>query len=54
MSCAGVPQSFSTVAAVETAYFRLTGKQQLFSEQQLIDCAWQVRTFSLVHIYTKL
>ena len=35
-------QSFSTVAAFETAYFRLTGKQQLFSEQQLIDCAWEV------------
>ncbi|GAB4818605.1 hypothetical protein N2152v2_005651 [Parachlorella kessleri] len=34
--------SFSTVAAFETAYFRLTGKQQLFSEQQLIDCAWEV------------
>lgn len=35
-------QAFSTVAAFEPAYFMATGRQQLFSEQQLIDCGWEV------------
>ncbi len=33
-------QAFGTVGSVEAAYFRATGKQVLFSEQNLIDCNW--------------
>lgn len=36
-----VPQSFSTVGALEAAWFRETGKQQLFSEQHMVDCSWE-------------
>lgn len=33
-------QAFGSVASVEAAYFRETGKQLLLSEQHMIDCAW--------------
>ncbi len=33
-------QAFGSVASIEAAYFRETGKQLLLSEQHLIDCAW--------------
>jgi Papain family cysteine protease len=33
-------QAFGTVGAIEAAYYRATGKAQLFSEQNLIDCNW--------------
>lgn len=33
-------QAFGTIGAVETAYFRETGKQLLLSEQDLMDCGW--------------
>lgn len=32
--------TFSTVSAVEAAYYRVKGEQRLFSEQNLIDCSW--------------
>jgi hypothetical protein len=34
-------QSFSSVGALEAAWYRATGKQLLFSEQHMIDCAWE-------------
>ena len=34
-------QSFSSVGALEAAWYRSTGKQELFSEQHMIDCAWE-------------
>ena len=33
-------QAFGTIGPIETAYFRETGKQVLFSEQDLMDCGW--------------
>jgi cathepsin L len=33
--------SFSSVGAIEAAWFRATGKQLLFSEQHMIDCGWE-------------
>ena len=33
-------QAFGSTASLEAAYFRETGKQQLLSEQQLMDCDW--------------
>lgn len=35
-------QAFGAVGALETAYYRVTGKQRLFSEQNLIDCSWDI------------
>lgn len=35
-------QSFSSVGAIEAAWYRVTGKQLLFSEQHMIDCGWEV------------
>ncbi|CAL8460756.1 g287 [Coccomyxa elongata] len=32
--------AFGSVASMETAYYRETGKQLLLSEQHFIDCAW--------------
>ncbi|KDD75475.1 papain family cysteine protease, partial [Helicosporidium sp. ATCC 50920] len=32
--------TFSTVGAIEAAYYRQKGRQQLFSEQNLVDCNW--------------
>eukprot|EP00873_Tetraselmis_striata_P019196 jgi/Tetstr1/439460/TSEL_027893.t1 len=32
--------TFGTVASIETAYARQTGRQQLFSEQALLDCVF--------------
>ncbi|KAK9846258.1 hypothetical protein WJX81_000204 [Elliptochloris bilobata] len=32
--------AFGSVASLEAAYFRETGKQLLLSEQNLMDCAW--------------
>jgi len=32
--------TFGTIASIETAYARQTGKQQLFSEQALLDCVF--------------
>lgn len=34
-------QSFSSVGAIEAAWYRATGKQLLFSEQHMIDCGWE-------------
>ena len=34
-------QSFSSVGALEAAWYRSTAKQLLFSEQHMIDCAWE-------------
>ncbi len=33
-------QAFGSVASLEAAYYRETGKQLLLSEQNLLDCAW--------------
>lgn len=33
--------SFSSVGAIEAAWYRATGKQLLFSEQHMIDCGWE-------------
>ncbi|PSC69765.1 Counting factor associated D [Micractinium conductrix] len=33
--------SFSSVGAIESAWYRATGKQLLFSEQHMIDCGWE-------------
>jgi Papain family cysteine protease len=35
-------QAFGAIGAIETAYYRITGKQKLFSEQNLIDCSWDI------------
>ncbi len=35
-------QAFGAIGAIETAYYRITGKQRLFSEQNLIDCSWDI------------
>ena len=35
-----VCQAFGSVASLEAAYFRGTGKQLLLSEQYLMDCGW--------------
>ncbi len=35
-------QAFGAVGAIETAYYRAAGKQRLFSEQNLIDCSWDI------------
>lgn len=32
--------SFGAVGAMESAYFRATGKSKRFSEQQVMDCTW--------------
>jgi cathepsin L len=34
--------AFGAIGAIETAYYRITGKQKLFSEQNLIDCSWDI------------
>jgi hypothetical protein len=34
--------AFGAVGAIETAYYRVAGKQRLFSEQNLIDCSWDI------------
>ena len=33
-------QAFGSIASMETAYYRKTGKPLLLSEQNLMDCAW--------------
>lgn len=35
-------RAFSTVQALEAAYFRATGKALLLSEQHFLNCAWNV------------
>ena len=35
-------QAFGAAGALEAAYYRVTGEQKLFSEQQLVDCSWDV------------
>ena len=37
-----VVQAFGAIGAIETGYYRITGKQKLFSEQNLIDCSWDI------------
>lgn len=34
--------AFGAVGALETAYYRSTGEQRLFSEQNLVDCSWDI------------
>lgn len=34
--------AFGAVGALETAYYRSTGQQRLFSEQNLVDCSWDI------------
>lgn len=41
-----VVQAFGAIGAIETAYYRITGKQKLFSEQNLIDCSWDIHDVS--------
>jgi hypothetical protein len=36
-------QAFGAVGSLEAAYWRETGKQMLLSEQELVDCAWDVK-----------
>lgn len=38
-------QIISTTGALEAAYTKATGKCILFSEQQLVDCAWGFNNF---------
>ena len=33
--------AFSTIASLESAVYRTTGKQTLLSEQEMIDCGWE-------------
>ncbi len=35
-------RAFSTIQALESAYFRATGKPLLLSEQHFLNCAWNV------------
>lgn len=32
--------AFAAAGAIQSAYFMATGREQLFSEQQLMDCSW--------------
>jgi len=34
--------AFGAVGALESAYYRITGSQRLFSEQNLVDCSWDI------------
>jgi hypothetical protein len=38
--CARAAQAFGSVAPMEAAFFRAFGRQQLLSEQFLMDCSW--------------
>lgn len=38
--------AFSSIAPMETALYRTTGKQQLLSEQYMMDCGWSAPGFN--------
>ena len=38
--CPLLLQAFGAVGTFETALFRVSGKQRLLSEQNMMDCAW--------------